>query len=239
VARPAAVSLDFFDTLVHHRGGRGRGGRIADYLRLHGFTADPWRRSVFDELFATLGPEYAPGATGAEHEAFCTRVARTLFSTLRVDADPAHADAHALALWDLIGPSNLAVFPDVHDALRRLRQAGLRLIVVSNWDRGLPGFCRALGLADYFETIIASAEVGIEKPDRRIFDEACARLRLLPAQVLHVGDSVEVDVDGARNAGLRALHLRRDHTGTEVPGTVGSLLDVVALLEREQGDLAG
>jgi HAD superfamily hydrolase (TIGR01549 family) len=235
----SAVSLDFFNTLVHHKGGRGRGGLITEYFRLQGWASDPWRHSVFGDLFAQHGAAFDPDATRADHRAFCTRVARTLFDLLRVQADPALADVHASALWDIVGPANLAVFPEVAETLRRLRASGYRLLIISNWDHSLPGFCRALGLAEHFDTIVVSAEVGVEKPDRRIFHAACARLDLPVERVLHVGDSVGDDVDGARQAGLPALLLDREHVGADVPGTVRTLADVVTVLETASRQAEG
>jgi putative hydrolase of the HAD superfamily len=65
-------------------------------------------------------------------------------------------------------------------------------------------------LSDAFDAVLASAEVASQKPDPGIFLEACRRLGVLPHRTLHVGDSVVDDIEGARNAGLQALLVRRD-----------------------------
>lgn len=124
-------------------------------------------------------------------------------------------------------PEAWRVFEDVLPTLGALRARGLRLGVISNWDERLRGLLEALGLAPHFELIVVSCEVGALKPERAIFEAALRGLALPPEAVLHVGDDFEADVEGARAAGLRALHLVR--RGQRCDGTVGSLGE---LLER-------
>jgi len=113
-------------------------------------------------------------------------------------------------LFDLFDdPNTFAVFPDVVPCLEWLRQAGLKAAVVSNWGCSLPGLFKRLRLAGYFETIIASANVRIEKPDQGIFEHALELTGSRPETTLHVGDSFEADVLGARAAGLHSLLLDR------------------------------
>lgn len=88
------------------------------------------------------------------------------------------------------------------NALARLRTAGFRLAVISNSDGRAARTLEINGLLQYFEFVIDSGEVGIEKPDPRIFELALTRLGLAPAEALYVGDLYEVDVLGARAAGI-------------------------------------
>ena len=104
--------------------------------------------------------------------------------------------------------------------------------IVSNWQRGLSHFCRELGLLERVDFVVASAEVGLEKPDRRIFELAARRMGLAPEAMLHVGDHPIEDVDGAREAGLSALLLTRDapepvagSDGMPQPGELPALLE--------------
>lgn len=93
------------------------------------------------------------------------------------------------------------------EMLEGLRAAGLRLAVVSNADGRVADYLESAGLADCFDLILDSAVIGIEKPDPRIFEIACQRLGLAPEEVVYVGDTYEVDVLGARAAGIRAILL--------------------------------
>jgi putative hydrolase of the HAD superfamily len=90
----------------------------------------------------------------------------------------------------------------VQPTLRQLRQQGLRLVVVSNANGTLCKAFHRLGLDSLVDLIVDSAEVGIEKPDRRLFDIALARSGARRARTVHVGDFYNIDVVGARAAGL-------------------------------------
>ncbi|HID62178.1 MAG TPA: HAD family hydrolase [Anaerolineae bacterium] len=100
-------------------------------------------------------------------------------------------------------------FPDVLPTLRRLRERGKTLAVVSNWDPALPALLTRLGLAEFFAFILPSAEVGVEKPDGKIFSLALQRLGLEPQEVVHIGDKYEADVAGARAVGITPILLDR------------------------------
>ena len=97
------------------------------------------------------------------------------------------------------------VRPGTREALERLRDAGMQLGVISNSEGAIASLLETVGLADLFETIVDSAVEGVQKPERRIFDIALERLGADAASSLYVGDVHQVDVVGARAAGLRAV----------------------------------
>lgn len=88
---------------------------------------------------------------------------------------------------------------------RAVAERGMKVAVVSNWDVRLRVTLRALGVLEWIDAAIISAEVGVEKPDAGIFHRACERLGVEPASALHVGDQVGSDVRGAKGAGCQAL----------------------------------
>jgi HAD superfamily hydrolase (TIGR01509 family) len=100
--------------------------------------------------------------------------------------------------------------PGTAEALDRLRRAGLRLAVVSNSDGRVEEALEAAGIRDRFEVVLDSALVGVEKPDPAIFRAALSALGVAPEEALYVGDLYEVDVLGARAAGMEAMLLVRD-----------------------------
>jgi putative hydrolase of the HAD superfamily len=101
-------------------------------------------------------------------------------------------------------------FADARPALAAARSRGQRLVVVSNWDASLHGVLRALELEPLLDGILTSAEAGARKPAPAIFEEALALVGAVPEQAIHVGDSLEEDVAGARAAGIKPVLVRRD-----------------------------
>jgi putative hydrolase of the HAD superfamily len=96
---------------------------------------------------------------------------------------------------------------DVRPALERFQAAGIPVVVVSNSNGKLRDLLRRLGLFEYFSLIVDSFEEGVEKPDPRLFEIALDRVRARRATTLHVGDFYEIDVVGARAAGIQAALL--------------------------------
>jgi putative hydrolase of the HAD superfamily len=122
-------------------------------------------------------------------------------------------------------PDAWRVFDDVVPTLTALAARGFKLGVISNWDERLRPLLKRLKLADHFEAIVVSREVGACKPSRAIFHHAVQKLGLPPEAVLHVGDSLSMDVRGARAAGLSALLLQRT-AGAAKAGQIKSLQEL-------------
>ncbi len=119
------------------------------------------------------------------------------------------------------------LFDDVMPTLDALRDRGIPVAVVSNWDSRLPRLLHAMGIAERFQFILTSAEAGVSKPSPKIFDLALARLALPGHEVLHVGDSLEDDVHGAQRAGIRSLHLDRNSAESIRGMSNHSLLEIM------------
>lgn len=118
--------------------------------------------------------------------------------------DEALAELHAYHqtsnLWELV--------PDeVVPALAAMRDRGLHLTVVSNANGRLSALLDRLQLASCFDCVLDSHDEGVEKPDPRIFEIALERSGATRETTIHVGDLYQVDVVGARAAGLRGVLL--------------------------------
>lgn len=109
----------------------------------------------------------------------------------------------------MLAALEFAPYPDVEPALRELRGRGLALVVVSNWDCSLPEWMQEAGLAGLLDGYVSSAAVGAAKPDPAVFREALRLAGAEPRDAVHVGDSLEGDVAGARAAGVRAVLIQR------------------------------
>ena len=100
-----------------------------------------------------------------------------------------------------------AVPADVIPALRRLKGAGLRVVVVSNTSPTLRRAFSRLGIEPLIDLVIASEEEAVEKPDPRLFRIALERSGANLEATIHCGDLYEIDIVGARAAGLPAVLL--------------------------------
>lgn len=91
------------------------------------------------------------------------------------------------------------------ETLGGLQERGYRMGVVSNADGRVRRLLEDAGLSPYLDVVIDSSEVGLEKPDARIFLAATEQLSVEPSACAYVGDIYEIDVLGARAAGLHAI----------------------------------
>jgi putative hydrolase of the HAD superfamily len=125
----------------------------------------------------------------------------------------------------LVEAIRFAPFPDAQPALAELRSRGLKLVCVSNWDVSLPQVLERCGLAGLLDGVVSSAQARARKPDPAIFAPALALAGCGPEDAVHVGDTPEEDLEGARAAGIRALLIDR-----EGGGDVASLEEVAEKL---------
>jgi putative hydrolase of the HAD superfamily len=102
-----------------------------------------------------------------------------------------------------------APFEDTEATLTSLRAARIPLHVISGHVDYLPVIIANLGWSAYFETVTFTQEVGVQKPDPRVFRYALERAGKQPAESLYVGDSWEADYLGAKSAGMMAVWLNR------------------------------
>ena len=121
-----------------------------------------------------------------------------------------------VSVEDLVDSIRFAVYPDVQPALADLRDRGLALVAVSNWDCSLPRVLERCGIDGQLDGTVTSAGAGARKPDPAIFAAALELAGCEPAEALHVGDTPEEDVAGARAAGIRALLIDRSGGSGEI-----------------------
>ena len=153
----------------------------------------------------------------------CTEVLR--------GALPEHARGAGDLRAALLASLRFRSYPEAPDVLAALGELGVKRFVVSNWDVSLREVLARTGLTPLLDGVVISAEVGASKPDPAIFERALAVAGVAADEALHVGDTLDVDLAGARAAGLRALHLDRSGADdsaiaslTGLPGLVHSTL---------------
>jgi FMN phosphatase YigB (HAD superfamily) len=152
------------------------------------------------------------------HDPWPQGYAQALFETLGVGDAAAHVVVQAAVarhqhrnLWTF-------TFNWVPETLFLLAAQGYRMSVISNSDGRTAEVFRDLNLAHYFERIFDSNLLAMEKPDPALFELALHELNLQPGDALYIGDTFEVDVRGANQAGLGALHLDPLGLYTDWPG---------------------
>jgi putative hydrolase of the HAD superfamily len=109
----------------------------------------------------------------------------------------------------LLASLHFQPYADVVPALTRYRARGMRLVVVSNWDVSLHAVLENVGLATRLDGIVTAAEVGVRKPAAAVFERALRLVGARPAEAIHVGDSLDEDVAGARAAGIEPVLISR------------------------------
>lgn len=124
-----------------------------------------------------------------------------------------------------------ALFADVVPCFDALQ--GCVLGIVSNGDsRQQRAKLSRLGILDRFACVVLSGELGIAKPDRRIFSAACERCGIAAGDTIHVGDNFDLDVLGASGAGLRPVWLDRLDTSGHAESREFSVIRTLAELPR-------
>lgn len=147
------------------------------------------------------------------------------------------ADARALGIERLVEALLAALrfrpYPEVVAALGELRAAGLRLVVLSNWDVSLHDQLAATGLASLVDGAVSSAEVGVGKPHPDIYARALDVAGVVAGEALMAGDSPDTDVAGALALGIEAVLVDRWGAAQTPAGAhrVASLAELPGLIE--------
>jgi putative hydrolase of the HAD superfamily len=202
--RVRAIVFDFGGTLVRPLGSmlpvfRAAARRIGARV--------PWSRflGANDACWAELWPRASelvgrvPSFADRVHE----RVLR------RVGCGGDLSDLVQAIREEALSPRWHPPFPEVRDVLDRLASRGYSLHVLSKNVDYLPNLIENLGWADRFASVSYSQEVGVSKPDPRLFRLMLGRAGRRPAEAVYIGDSWESDYLGAREAGLRAIWVNR------------------------------
>jgi putative hydrolase of the HAD superfamily len=127
---------------------------------------------------------------------------------------------------------NLVLFEDVVPALTDLKGRGLVLGLISNVEQDITDTLQRLGLPSWLAVVVTSQDAGSNKPQPEIFQEASRRAGVSPAEAIYVGDQYQVDVLGARGAGMKGILLDRHgyyEAITDCP-KIGSLTEIAAYL---------
>ncbi|MEQ1516347.1 MAG: HAD-IA family hydrolase [Usitatibacteraceae bacterium] len=205
---PRAILFDLDDTLFDHQ----RASTIA--LRaMHAAYAPDLAFEPFafrhGEVLEAFHSRFLSGELTLDE----ARVARmqTLFAAFDRELDDSSA-AHAAKLYREQHQANRHLVEGAIELLEALRPDCLFGIVTNNSTAEQTEKLRALGIAHYFEAVVISEDVGVTKPDPKIFSIALERIGAHAAEAVFVGDNWENDIAGALGAGMGAVWFDRRQT---------------------------
>ena len=128
--------------------------------------------------------------------------------------------------------------PNTLPALKDLKESGYRLGVISNWDKRARSILDKHGLTGFFDTIVISSEVGIEKPEEDIFTIALKEAGISAEESLYVGDNFYDDAVGSRKVCMEVVILNRfENKGIEEISDCPILKDISQLKGYLEGKL--
>jgi putative hydrolase of the HAD superfamily len=203
----AAVLFDLDGTLLDHD--TSSATAIRSWLPAYGVAPSDIKAAIphWLELEQQHYPAWRAGEITFSEQR--RRRTRDFFAALGIPIRAEELDA-AFAHYLVGYEAAWTAFDDAAQALHRVAACGLRIGVLTNGDLAeQTAKLAAIGLFDHGGPVFASSALPAAKPDRRAFAEACRCLDVHPAQALMVGDNYEIDVLGARAAGLSAIHLDR------------------------------
>lgn len=198
--RILALTLDLDDTLWPVLPALECADRELDaYLRTHHpQVAARWPISAMRQLRAQVAAERQDLAHDFTTQRHLTM--RRAFAACGLDEAPVEA------LWEVYAAARnrVELYADALPALERIT-ARWPVASLTNGNADL----ERIGLQHHFRCHVCARDTGVGKPDARIFQLAAQRVGVAPAQILHVGDDVLLDVCGARDAGLRTAWINR------------------------------
>jgi putative hydrolase of the HAD superfamily len=229
--RVRAVLLDWGGTLVSRPA-----EPLATYdevLARHGISV---RRSALARGVRLANRQLWPGVysyLGRSDEFWRELPRRALIGAGIPDPTPDLCEALRIAFRS---PRWYRPYPECAAVLSTLRRRGLRLHIISNNTDDLSRIVADLGWGRRFDSVTCSQEAGAAKPDPRIFALAVDRTGYRPAELVHVGDSVRDDVDGARAYGIPTVWMNRDgRPARKNRPMITDLRELLALLDEPDG----
>jgi putative hydrolase of the HAD superfamily len=232
LARPKAILLDYGGTLVEELGYDPLAG--AELMLSRAVVRPPVVSiDAVVQRANRVTREVASRRAQTHIETPWPALTRLIYDYFGVEFDDA-LPALELDFWKAAVATR--AMPGAADALDVFHRHGILTAVVSNSSFGPDVIHYELdrhGLAEHLSFVIASAEYAVRKPERLLFEVAAARIGAPAADIWFVGDSLEADIAGAREAGMKAIWLtsRRDNASSDADLIAPDWAAIVAAFE--------
>ncbi|MEO1094303.1 MAG: HAD-IA family hydrolase [Cyanobacteria bacterium J06638_28] len=211
--KPKVIFLDAVGTLFGVSGSVGQ--TYADIASRFGVEVDAalLNQAFFKHFKASPAmafPGMEPTDVPAQEYAWWRAIADATFQDVGKRNEFSDFEAFFADLYAYFaGADPWFVYADTYHSLERWRTMGIEMGVISNFDSRIYTVLDALALADFFQSVTISTEVGAAKPDELIFAAALTKHDCEASEAWHVGDTYAEDYEGARAVGIRGILLRR------------------------------
>jgi len=211
IAMIKAVFFDLYQTLVHYQPSQEE--LEADALKNLGIkvTAAALRHPILvanEFIYQQIAKKPLSQRSREETMALYAEYQRVVLKAAGIAAD----EKIVLRLLGMMQQAkmDLVLFDDVMPALDALKKRGLQLGLISNIEQNMTATLDKLGLAAKLDIIVTSQDAGFTKPNPGIFQYALKKSGVKPDESVYVGDQYQVDMVGAKGAGMKGILLDRD-----------------------------
>ena len=207
-----AIFFDWFNTLAHYQPPREE--LESQALKELGFAVSPKALSpgvyLADKyLYEENGRIPIRQRNREEQNKLYTRFHRIILKEAGITADDDIVAKLLFRMFELNNKMTFVLFDDVSATLKGLKEKKLKLGLLTNLQTEVDSMCRNLGIADFLDFTVTSAEVGADKPQPPIYLKALELAQVQAGEAIHVGDQYQNDVLGARGVGITPILLDR------------------------------
>lgn len=222
------IIFDLDDTLCDYRKARENAkAPINEVLRVHGIDEDTfWER--FNQVELVLFRQFADGAITRNE--YRTRRFADVLEGFHEKFGELTTELNHIYMQETI--DRIELFDDSIPLMKALQSKEIEAVILTNGPSdGQRAKCKRLGLSRYIQRIYISEEIGFSKPARGAFEYVLRDLDVPASGMLMVGDSIENDIVGAEQVGIKAALIDRENKHCWYNGTkIGTLAEVIELL---------
>jgi len=168
-----------------------------------------------------------PGVLGRQPKEFYMEFLAVMFAYLHLE--PNIKEFYDALFREYPPRKEWRLYDETIPFLEKLKKSGMKIGLLSNWDLGARDILDKLGLTKYFDSIVISSEIEIEKPAKGAFLHSMNELKVSPEETFYVGDNYFDDVMGGNKVGLKVFLINR--TEKQSPHKEGDYIEINTLME--------